>query len=218
MTEAEERASRDEAAMRLALDQAQNAWLCGEVPVGAVIVRDVDGERQVVATGYNRPITTHDPTAHAEIVALRHAAQLLGNYRLPECELYVTLEPCAMCAMALMHARFRRVVFGATDPKTGAAGSVLDLFAETRLNHHTALEGGVLAGACGALLREFFVERRAQARRERAEAAAAAVPAADEAIPPPAASPFAAGPESDYDIVEVIEMYDTSPGRPADDR
>jgi len=218
VSEARERASRDEAAMRLALDQAQNAWLCGEVPVGAVIVREIEGERQVVATGYNRPITTHDPTAHAEIVALRHAAQLLGNYRLPECELYVTLEPCAMCAMALMHARFKRVVFGAADPKTGAAGSVVDLFAEARLNHHTALEGGVLAGACGALLREFFVERRAQARRGRAEAPAAAAPAADEPVSPPAASPFAAGRESDYDIVEVIEMHDTSPGRPADDR
>ena len=218
MSEARERASRDEAAMRLALDQAQNAWLCGEVPVGAVIVREIEGERQVVATGYNRPITTHDPTAHAEIVALRHAAQLLGNYRLPECELYVTLEPCAMCAMALMHARFKRVVFGAADPKTGAAGSVVDLFAEARLNHHTALEGGVLAGACGALLREFFVERRAQARRGRAEAPAAAAQTADEPVSPPAASPFAAGRESDYDIVEVIEMHETSPGRPADDR
>ena len=218
MSEAQERASRDEAAMRLALDQAQNAWLCGEVPVGAVIVREIDGERQVVATGYNRPITTHDPTAHAEIVALRHAAQLLGNYRLPECELYVTLEPCAMCAMALMHARFKRVVFGAADPKTGAAGSVVDLFAEPRLNHHTSLEGGVLAGACGALLRDFFVERRTQARRERAEAGAAAPAAADEPVAPPAASPFAAGPDSDYDIVEVIEMHDTLPGRPADDR
>jgi len=165
----------DEYAMRLALDQAQNAWLVGEVPVGAVIVRD----GQVVATGYNRPITTHDPTAHAEIVALRHAATLLENYRLPECELFVTLEPCAMCAMALMHARFKRVVFGATDPKTGASGSVLNLFAEPRLNHHTALEGGVLADACGALLRRFFAERRAQQREERAVVSAVV----DEPIP-----------------------------------
>jgi tRNA(adenine34) deaminase len=157
----------DERGMRLALDQAQNAWLVGEVPVGAVIMR---GD-QVIATGYNRPITTHDPTAHAEIVALRHAATLLENYRLPDCELFVTLEPCAMCAMALMHARFKRVVFGAGDPKTGAAGSVVNLFAETRLNHHTALQGGVLADACGELLRQFFAERRAQQRAERTPAA-----------------------------------------------
>ena len=158
----------DEYAMRLALDQAQNAWLAGEVPVGAVIMR----AGQVIATGYNRPITTNDPTAHAELVALRHAAQLLENYRLPDCELYVTLEPCAMCAMALMHARFKRVVFGAIDPKTGAAGSVLNLFAEERLNHHTELQGGVMAEACGALLRQFFAERRAQQRAERAAALA----------------------------------------------
>ena len=153
--------------MRLALDQAHNAWLVGEVPVGAVIVRPTAAGPQVIATGYNRPITTHDPTAHAEIVALRHAATLLGNYRLPECELVVTLEPCAMCAMALMHARFKRVVFGAFDPKTGAAGSVIDLFANERLNHHTTVEGGVLADECGQVLREFFAERRAQYRQRR---------------------------------------------------
>jgi tRNA(adenine34) deaminase len=152
--------SSDENAMRLALDQAHNAWLVGEVPVGAVILR----QGRVIATGYNRPITTHDPTAHAEIVALRHAATLLSNYRLPECELFVTLEPCAMCAMALMHARLRRVVFGASDPKTGAAGGVINLFAEARLNHHTQLTGGVLAEPCSALLREFFAEKRAQRR------------------------------------------------------
>jgi tRNA(adenine34) deaminase len=157
----------DEFAMRIALDQAQNALLVGEVPVGAVIVRHTEGGPQVIATGYNRPITTHDPTAHAEIVALRHAAQLLENYRLPDCELYVTLEPCAMCAMALMHARLKRVVFAASDPKTGAAGSVVDLFADGRLNHHTAVEGGVLAEAAGGLLRDFFVQRRATQRAER---------------------------------------------------
>ncbi len=153
----------DEYAMRIALDQAHNAWLVGEVPVGAVIMRD----GQVLATGYNRPITTHDPTAHAEIVALRHAAQLVENYRLPECEMYVTLEPCAMCAMALMHARFKRVVFAAHDPKTGVAGSVLDLFGNKQLNHHTAIVGGCLAEASSQLLKDFFAERRAQLRAQR---------------------------------------------------
>jgi len=170
--------------MRIALDQAQNAWLVGEVPVGAVIMR----AGQVIATGYNRPITQHDPTAHAEIVALRHAATLLGNYRLPECELFVTLEPCAMCAMALMHARFKRVVFGASDPKTGAAGSVVDLFGEPRLNHHTQVLGGVLAHECGQVLRDFFAERREMYKNRRGVQAApdpAAQPAQaiDEPIP-----------------------------------
>jgi tRNA(adenine34) deaminase len=176
----------DASGMRLALDQAHNALLVGEVPVGAVIVRHDGGVMQVVATGYNRPVTTHDPTAHAEIVALRHAATLLGNYRLPGCTLYVTLEPCAMCAMALMHARLARVVWAAPDPKTGAAGSVLDLFAEPRLNHHTAVRGGVLAEPCGALLREFFVRRRAEQRRARAGAAG-------DAEPPGGAAPIPAG-------------------------
>src|SRR6218665_2020697 len=159
----------DEHPMRIALDQAQNAWLVGEVPVGAVIMR----AGQVIATGYNRPITEHDPTAHAEIVALRHAATLLGNYRLPECELYVTLEPCAMCAMALMHARFKRVVFAAPDPKTGVAGSVIDLFGNAQLHHHTQIVGGVLAEASSQLLKQFFAERRAQIRAERDAARAA---------------------------------------------
>ncbi len=177
----------DENAMRIALDQALNAQLAGEVPVGAVIMRG----GQVIATGYNRPITTHDPTAHAEIVALRHAAELLENYRLPECELFVTLEPCAMCAMALMHARFKRVVFAATDPKTGAAGSVVDLFAQPLLNHHTEVLGGVLAEPASQLLRAFFAERRAQQRAERQERnamqalAAAEPPAGDAATPIP---------------------------------
>jgi tRNA(adenine34) deaminase len=169
-------ALQDEAAMRLALDQAQNAWLVGEVPVGAVVVRDSPAGRQVVATGYNRPITDHDPTAHAEIVALRHAAKLLGNYRLPECEVYVTLEPCAMCAMALLHARVKRVVYGAQDPKAGAAGSVIDIFGTTALNHHTRVEGGVLAEDAGAVLRSFFAERREHFRQRRTGGAA---PSAD---------------------------------------
>lgn len=146
----------DLAMMRLAIDQARNAWTVGEVPVGAVLVRD----GQVLATGYNQPIAAHDPTAHAEICALRAASSLLGNYRLPDCELYVTLEPCAMCAGAMMHARLRRVVWGAPDPKTGAGGSVVDLFAERLLNHQTAAAGGVLAEECGELLRGFFAERR----------------------------------------------------------
>ncbi|MDH3460025.1 MAG: tRNA adenosine(34) deaminase TadA [Burkholderiaceae bacterium] len=160
-------AAADEYAMRLALDQAQNAWLVGEVPVGAVIMRD----GQVIATGYNRPVTEQDPTAHAEIVALRHAATLLGNYRLPECELFVTLEPCAMCAMALLHARVKRVVFGAPDPKSGAAGSVLNVFAYKQLNHHTDIVGGVLTDVCGKVLLDFFAERREQYRQRRAVAA-----------------------------------------------
>lgn len=149
---------RDAIFMRQAIDQAQNAWALGEVPVGALVVKD--GE--VVATGFNQPIGTHDPTAHAEIMALRAAATILGNYRLPGCELYVTLEPCAMCSGAMMHARLARVVYGASDPKTGACGSVVHLFGEQKLNHHTEVVGGVLAQDCGQLLREFFAERRAR--------------------------------------------------------
>jgi tRNA(adenine34) deaminase len=178
-------APHDEWGMRLAIDQALNAELSGEVPVGAVLVRRVNGALQVLATGYNRPITTHDPTAHAEIVALRHAASLVENYRLPECELYVTLEPCAMCAMALMHARLSRVVYGAADPKTGAAGSVVNLFGEPRLNHHTAVLGGVMADECGGLLRRFFAARRAEAAAERLRRSSngAAAPAPEPLIP-----------------------------------
>ncbi len=155
---------QDKLGMRLALDQALNAQLAGEVPVGAVILHRDDHGVHVVATGYNRPITTHDPTAHAEIVALRQAALMFSNYRLPELEVYVTLEPCAMCAMALMHARVKRVVFGAPDPKTGVAGSVLDLFADKRLNHQTSVVAGVEADRSANLLRSFFVERRAVQR------------------------------------------------------
>jgi tRNA(adenine34) deaminase len=147
--------------MRQAISQARNAWALGEVPVGAVVVKD--GE--VIATGFNQPIGTHDPTAHAEIMALRAAATMLGNYRLPGCELFVTLEPCAMCSGAMMHARLARVVFGAVDPKTGACGSVVSLFEQEKLNHHTEVVGGVLADECSALLKEFFAERRRAAMR-----------------------------------------------------
>ena len=166
---------RDDIFMRQALDQAHNAWALGEVPVGAVVVRD----GQVIATGFNQPIGTHDPTAHAEIMALRAAAAVLGNYRLPGCELYVTLEPCAMCSGAMMHARLKRVVFGAADPKTGACGSVVNLFAENRLNHHAEVVAGVLQEECGAVLREFFAERRQQALR-RGKVAEAGQPDRDD--------------------------------------
>jgi len=147
--------------MRQAIDQAHNAWALGEVPVGAIVVKD----GVVIATGFNQPIGTHDPTAHAEIMALRAAATLLGNYRLPGCELYVTLEPCAMCAGAMIHARLARVVFGAADQKTGACGSVVNLFDENKLNHHTEVMGGVLADDCSNLLKEFFAERRGAANK-----------------------------------------------------
>lgn len=144
--------------MRAALALAREAATLDEVPVGAVVV--VNGE--IVGRGFNQPIGRHDPTAHAEIMALRAAAARLGNYRLPGATLYVTLEPCAMCAGAMMHARIGRVVFGARDPKTGAAGSVVDLFGEARLNHHADIEGDVLAEECGALLSGFFAARRAR--------------------------------------------------------
>jgi tRNA(adenine34) deaminase len=142
--------------MREALALARAAEGRGEVPVGAVLVC----ADRIVGRGGNAPIAANDPTAHAEIAALRDAASALGNYRLPECDLYVTLEPCAMCAGAIIHARLRRVVFGARDPKTGACGSVIDLFAESRLNHHTRVTAGVLAAECGALLSAFFASRR----------------------------------------------------------
>ena len=150
----------DERFMRLALAAAKQASDEGEVPVGAVLVFDGD----VIATGFNRPIGQHDPSAHAEIAALRAAAAVLANYRLPGCTLYVTLEPCAMCAGAMIHARLARVVYGAADPKTGACGSVVNLFAEEKLNHHTRVTGGVLAAECSTMLSAFFAERRRQSR------------------------------------------------------
>lgn len=154
---------RDTGFMELALSQARLAAEAGEVPVGAVVVKD----GQVIATGRNTPITTHDPTAHAEIVALRAAAQVLGNYRLDGCELFVTLEPCAMCSGAMLHARLARVVFGAPDPKTGAAGSVVNLFADSQLNHQTCIEGGVLGDTCAAELQAFFQNKREAQRGEK---------------------------------------------------
>lgn len=142
--------------MQEALALAREAGALGEVPVGAVVVKD--GE--IVGRGYNRPIMASDPTAHAEVMALRAAGQALANYRMPGCTLYVTLEPCAMCSGAIQHARIARVVFGARDPKTGCCGSVTDLFAEPRLNHHAEVESGVLADECGRLLSDFFAARR----------------------------------------------------------
>lgn len=144
--------------MQLALRQAQAAADVGEVPVGAVVVR----AGQVIASAHNAPLGSHDPTAHAEVNAMRAAAQELGNYRLDDCTLYVTLEPCAMCSGAALHARFKRVVFGATEPKTGAAGSVLNLFANEHINHQTLVTGGVLADDCAQVLQGFFEQRRAQ--------------------------------------------------------
>ena len=147
--------------MAAALAQAHVAGRAGEVPVGAVVVKD----GQVIATGRNAPIDDHDPTAHAEIVALRAAARHMGNYRLDGCELYVTLEPCAMCSGAILHSRLSRVVYGASEPKTGAAGSVINLFDNPQLNHQTRVQGGVLAQDCAALMHEFFRARRDQARQ-----------------------------------------------------
>ena len=152
--------------MGLALEQARLAAAAGEVPVGAVVVKD----GQVIATGRNAPIASHDPTAHAEVVALREAARVLCNYRLEGCTLYVTLEPCAMCSGAMLHARVDRVVFGAADPRTGVAGSVLNLFGHPQLNHQTQAVGGVLADDCGRLLKDFFKPRRANTDPVREDA------------------------------------------------
>ncbi len=144
--------------MREALAQAALAREKGEVPVGAVLVKD----GAIVGRGYNQPISSHDPSAHAEIMALRDAAKHIGNYRLVDSTLYVTFEPCAMCAGAIFHARVKRVVYGAAEYKTGAAGSIVNLFAEPRLNFHAEIEGGVLAEECGKLVSDFFAERRRQ--------------------------------------------------------
>ena len=142
--------------MEQAIQQAHLAAAANEVPVGAVLVRD----GKVISKAFNMPITNHDPSAHAEMLALRVAAKAEENYRLPGSTLYVTLEPCAMCSGAILHARVDRVVFGATDPKTGAAGSVLDVFSSKQINHQTSVEGGLMSEECGQLLRSFFKERR----------------------------------------------------------
>ncbi len=149
-------AELDRQFMQQALDQAKLAAIAGEVPVGAVLVRD----GKVISTGFNKPITNSDPSAHAEMMAIRAAAQDEANYRLPGTTLYVTLEPCTMCAGAMLHARVDRVVFGASDPKTGAAGSVLNVFSEKQINHQTQVEGGMMGDECGQVLRDFFKERR----------------------------------------------------------
>jgi len=150
--------------MRAALDMANQALAAGEVPVGAVVVMD----GKIIGQGFNAPISRHDPSAHAEMMALRDAARYLDNYRLPGCEIFVTLEPCLMCAGAIMHARISRLVYGASDPKTGACGSVVDVFGEQRLNHHTEVSRGVLAEECSAMLSGFFAMRRTQQRETSA--------------------------------------------------
>lgn len=144
--------------MRHALELASRAQNAGEVPVGAVVVK----EGEIIGRGFNAPISRRDPSAHAEMLALREAAQHIGNYRLVGCELFVTLEPCLMCAGAIIHARIARLVYGASDPKTGACGSVINAFDERRLNHQTEVVQGVLAEECGAMLSNFFALRRAQ--------------------------------------------------------
>jgi tRNA(adenine34) deaminase len=149
-------AELDHQFMEQAIEQAQLAAAANEVPVGAVLVRD----GKVISRGFNQPISHHDPSAHAEMLALREAARVEANYRLPGTTLYVTLEPCAMCSGAILHARVERLVFGALDPKTGAAGSVLDVFSSKEINHQTSVEGGVMSEECGQLLRSFFKERR----------------------------------------------------------
>ena len=160
---AQSQAALDESFMRTALALAAQAEALGEVPVGAVVVKD----GRIIGQGHNRPIGDHDPSAHAEIQALRAASAAESNYRLAGCTLYVTLEPCVMCAGAMMHARLARVVFGASDPKTGACGSVINLFDQPLLNHHARVQGGVLAPEAGAMLQTFFAERRRAAKSRR---------------------------------------------------
>lgn len=147
----------------MAQEQASQGAILGEIPVGAVVVY----KNQIIGCGFNAPISKHDPSAHAEIQAMREAAQRLGNYRLVDCDLFVTLEPCIMCAGAIMHARIRHLYYGASDPKTGACGSITNLFMERRLNHHTEVTGGIQAVRCGKVLSDFFAERRRQHKVEK---------------------------------------------------
>ena len=191
-------AEQDQHWMRLALAQAEDAARAGEVPVGAVVVKG----GQLVATGRNAPVAGHDPTAHAEIMALRAAAQRLSNYRLDGCTLYVTLEPCAMCSGAMLHARIARVVYGAADARTGAAGSVLNLFGQAEINHQTQVQGGVLADDCAALLQGFFSERR---RAQRAQAQ----PLREDALRTPEArfASTGASPAGPYFMVDGLRLH-----------
>lgn len=149
--------------MAQALELASRGAVLGEVPVGAIIVY----KNNIIGRGFNAPISQNDPSAHAEIQAMRNAAQHLGNYRLVDCDLFVSLEPCVMCAGAIMHARIRHLFYGANDPKTGACGSITNLFLEQRLNHHTEISGGILAEQCGKMLSSFFADRRRQHRAEK---------------------------------------------------
>ncbi|KAF0815060.1 tRNA-specific adenosine deaminase [Andreprevotia sp. IGB-42] len=150
--------------MLAALAEARKAYAKGEVPVGAIVVQ----AGEIIGRGHNQPIARHDPSAHAEMMALRQAARRLENYRLPGCQIYITLEPCLMCVGAMLHARIERIIFAAHDPKTGAAGSVIDPFPDRRLNHQTMVEGGLLAAEAGEMLRQFFRERREADKARRA--------------------------------------------------
>jgi len=155
----------DEDWMRHALELANKAAQLGEVPVGAVLVK----EGQLLSEGWNQPISCNDPTAHAEIIAIRNAAQIMANYRLPDTTLYITIEPCSMCAGAIVHARISRVVFGAAEPRAGAAGSVTNLLQNKQFNHQVELTSGVLKTECGQILKDFFQQRRAQAKNKRSQ-------------------------------------------------
>jgi tRNA(adenine34) deaminase len=196
--------------MNLALAQARLAHAAGEVPVGAVVVKN----GQVIATGRNNPLAQNDPTGHAEVNALREAARLLGNYRLEGCELFVTLEPCAMCCGAILHSRLKQVVFGAADLKTGAAGSVLNLFDNPQLNHQTQVQGGVLAAECGQLLQNFFQQRRDNQRLERQKESHMNHPLREDALRTPEAQfanlpgyPWAARYVSDLPALQGLRMH-----------